>query len=51
MKWKLTELTRSRLASLLVKIKTISLCPFFTANITGVDPSYIYNNKAINASQ
>ena len=34
----LTSLTWSRLASLLVNIKTTSLCPFFTANITGVYP-------------
>ena len=31
----LTALTMSRLAPLLVKTETTSLCPFFAANITG----------------
>ena len=35
----LTLLTKSKLAPFCVKIKTISLCLFFDANMTGVDPS------------
>ena len=36
--WTLTLLTMFRLAPFCAKIKTISLCPLFAANMTGVDP-------------
>ena len=35
--WTLTLLTMARLAPFCAKIKTTFLCPFFEANMTGVD--------------
>ena len=40
----------SKLASFLTKIIIISLNPFFAANMTGVSPSYTYNNNYLNVN-
>ena len=38
----LTLSKRSRLAPFCIKFKTRCLCPFSAANMTAVDPPYIY---------